>query len=305
MKLQFKISLILVIIFSVVSCSPSSSPVDTERLSFAFNAEFRAKMIPVSFKSQGDELKGYFTRGIGKGPRPTVILLHGFPGNNRDVLGLAEVIPQAGWNALVFNYRGLYASEGLCTPMNSQVDVLEAVGFLKKEETIQKFNVDHDKIYLAGYSYGGCQSVIAAAAEPSIKGVILIAGADINFLMKEAEEDTEFGKMLKEMLRQEYSNPDVRGPDFDSMVNDVIAVREKFDIVRHASYIADKNILLIGGWGDMQATLEDHIVPFYRALQKAGAKNLTPVLLDDDHGFKKERLLLHKTIASWLYGQSN
>lgn len=304
MKLQFKI-LILVIMFSVVSCSPSSSPVDAERLSFAFNAEFRAEMIPLSFKSHGDELKGYFTRGIGKGLRPTVILLHGFPGNNRDVLGLAEIIPQAGWNALVFNYRGLYASEGLGTPMNSQEDVLEAVGFLKKKETIQKFNIDHDKIYLAGYSYGGCQSVIAGAAEPSIKGVIFIAGADINLLMKEVEEDTELGKMLKEMLRQEYSNPDVRGPDFDSMVNDIIAVREKFDIVRHASQIADKNILLIGGWGDTQATLENHIVPFYRALQKAGAQNLTPVLLDDDHGFKKECLHLHKIIASWLYGQSN
>ena len=304
MKLQFKIHiLILVIIFYVISCS--SSPVDPEQLSFAFDAEFRAEMIPVSFKSHGDELKGYFTHGIGKGPRPTVILLHGFPGGNSDVLGLAEVIPQAGWNVLVFNYRGLYASEGLCTPMNSTEDVLEALCFLKKEETTQRFNVDQDNIYLAGYSYGGLHSVVAAAAEPSIKGVIFIAGANINILMKEVEKGTEYGKMLKEMLRQEYSNPDVRGPDFDSMIDEIIAVLEKLDIIKHASYIADRNILIIGGWRDMQATLEDHIVPFYRALQKAGAQNLTQVLLDDDHGFKKERLLLHKTIVSWLYKRSN
>ncbi len=305
MKQQFRISLFFVIVFSVVSCSSSTSPSDTERVVFAFNAEFKADMIPLSFFSHGDELKGYFSRGIGKGPRPTIILLHGFPGGDRDVLGLAEVIPQAGWNTLVFNYRGLYASEGLCTPMNSQEDVLEAVGFLKKEEIIQNFNVDPEKIYLAGYSYGGCQSVVAAAFEPAIKGVIFVAGANINVLIKEVEKDTETGKMLKEMLRQEYSNPDVAGPDFDSMMNDVIAYREKFDIVQIAAHIADKNILLIGGWEDMQATLEDHILPFYRALQKAKAQNLKPVLLYDDHGFKKERLLLHKTIVSWLFAQFN
>jgi len=41
----------------------------------------------------------------GAGPHPAVVLLHGFPGNEK-TLDLAQDVRRAGWNVLYFNYRG-------------------------------------------------------------------------------------------------------------------------------------------------------------------------------------------------------
>jgi pimeloyl-ACP methyl ester carboxylesterase len=41
----------------------------------------------------------------GTGPRPAVVLLHGFPGNERN-LDLAQDMRRAGWDVLYLNYRG-------------------------------------------------------------------------------------------------------------------------------------------------------------------------------------------------------
>ncbi len=44
---------------------------------------------------------------------PTVILLHGYPGNAGSPYGLAERINDEGINILVFNYEGSFDSEGV------------------------------------------------------------------------------------------------------------------------------------------------------------------------------------------------
>lgn len=41
----------------------------------------------------------------GAGPHPTVLLLHGLPGNEQNV-DLAQSIRRAGWNVLTLHYRG-------------------------------------------------------------------------------------------------------------------------------------------------------------------------------------------------------
>jgi len=59
----------------------------------------------LAFQSQGSRLNGFFYLADGKGPHPTVILLHGFPGNERN-LDLAQALRRAGMNVLFFSYRG-------------------------------------------------------------------------------------------------------------------------------------------------------------------------------------------------------
>lgn len=52
-------------------------------------------------------LKGKFYISEGEGNIATVILLHGFPGNETDVLGLGSELSQAGINVMTFNYSGI------------------------------------------------------------------------------------------------------------------------------------------------------------------------------------------------------
>src|SRR3984885_4662719 len=47
----------------------------------------------------------------GPGPHPTVLLLHGLPGNEKN-LDLAQAIRRDGWNVVYFDYRGSWGSSG-------------------------------------------------------------------------------------------------------------------------------------------------------------------------------------------------
>src|SRR4051812_41056545 len=56
-------------------------------------------------------LAGFIYKANGAGKHPTLLLLHGFPGNERN-LDLAQVVRARGWNAIYFDYRGSWGSQG-------------------------------------------------------------------------------------------------------------------------------------------------------------------------------------------------
>ena len=64
------------------------------------------------FASGGARLNGLLYLASGKGPHPTVALLHGYPGNERN-LDLAQAMRRAGMNVLFFHYRGARYSRPL------------------------------------------------------------------------------------------------------------------------------------------------------------------------------------------------
>jgi dienelactone hydrolase len=104
------------------------------------------KPIPVAFESKGVNIHAIFYQASGVEPLPTVILCHGFAGNDTDVLGLGERLMKDGYNALAFNYRGTWGSEGLFTIANSLEDVTSAIHYVESSSTIREFNVDPSRI---------------------------------------------------------------------------------------------------------------------------------------------------------------
>ena len=61
--------------------------------------------------SHGAKLNALAYVAAGGGPHPVVIILHGFPGNEKN-LDLAQTIRRAGWDVLYFDYRGSWGSPG-------------------------------------------------------------------------------------------------------------------------------------------------------------------------------------------------
>src|SRR4051794_34273519 len=53
--------------------------------------------------SRGAKMNALFLLASGAGRHPTMLLLHGLPGNERN-LDLAQVVRRAGWNVLTFTY---------------------------------------------------------------------------------------------------------------------------------------------------------------------------------------------------------
>ena len=79
-------------------------------------------------------------RGGGQGPAPDVILLHGLPGNERN-LDLAQAIRRAGWDVLTFTYRGAWGSPGDFSIANAMEDAAAALDFARSPEGA-KFGID-------------------------------------------------------------------------------------------------------------------------------------------------------------------
>jgi len=71
--------------------------------------------------SHDGKLNALFYSAAGAGPHHTVVLLHGFPGNEKN-LDLAQAIRRAGWNVLYFDYRGSWGAPGSFSFSNAMED---------------------------------------------------------------------------------------------------------------------------------------------------------------------------------------
>lgn len=63
------------------------------------------RMAAMQLESGDASVNAIVYEAQGPGPHPTVVLLHGYPGNEWN-LDLAQAIRRAGWNVVFFHYRG-------------------------------------------------------------------------------------------------------------------------------------------------------------------------------------------------------
>ena len=123
-----------------------------------------------SFQSEGESLIGVTYIGLGEGNKPTVLLLHGLPGLEKNV-DIAYALRNMGWNVLIPHYRGCWGSEGRYRFTGIPADVRNAITFVES-----KAYVDKEKIFLVGHSLGAWATVITAAQDKRVRGAVAIAG---------------------------------------------------------------------------------------------------------------------------------
>ena len=127
--------------------------------------------------SHGGLLNAFVYVASGPGPHPAVVLLHGFPGNERN-LDLAQDIRSVGWDVLYFDYRGSWGSPGDFSFSHGIEDTAAAINYVRSPEMAGILRLDPSRIVLLGHSMGGFMAVQAAAADVGIMGVALISAAD-------------------------------------------------------------------------------------------------------------------------------
>src|SRR6476661_8047075 len=121
----------------------------------------------LAFQSQGVRLNGFLYLAQGKGPHSTVILLHGFPGNERN-LDLAQALRRSGMNVLYFSYRGAWGSGGVFSFAHTLEDVASAIRYLRSDSSVRAFRVDPKRVMLVGHSMGGWLALMGAAADSTV-----------------------------------------------------------------------------------------------------------------------------------------
>jgi len=231
---------------------------------------------------------------------PTVILCHGFPGNNTDVLGLGERLMKEGFNALAFNYRGTWGSEGPLTIANSLEDVISAIRYVKSSFAVREFDVDPSSITVIGYSYGGGMALLGSLNDLAVGRVVYIAGGNLSEVGRMMQQSGDFRRAVLKMVDQGISDSGFRDSKPEELFAEVFADMNKYDLVKHAEALSYKDILIIGGWSDQENTVEHHILPLFRALQRHGAKQVQIEIFDADHSFTNVRSQLADRIVSWL-----
>jgi uncharacterized protein len=248
--------------------------------------------------SGGVDMNALFFLAAGSGLKPTLLLLHGLPGNEQN-LDLAQAIRRAGWNVLTMHYRGSWGSPGAFSIAGAVEDAGAAMAFLRQPENAAKYGIDTHRILVGGHSMGGFAAARYAAAHQDVAGVVLIdawnVGADGKDLRAHPERRTaaiaEVGDDLGNSLA---------GTDAAHLAEEIERHAEDWDLLALAPALAAPPTLVIGatyGGGAPNKALADAI----RAQRKGKVSSMT---LDSDHSFADHRIALSAAVVDWLQHQA-
>lgn len=261
----------------------------------ARDSAFPAQMAELALESGGERLNAILYVAAGRGPHPIVILLHGNPGNERN-LDLAQAIRRAGYSVLFFNYRGSWGSGGTFSRTHALEDVHAALRWARSGSTAARFRADTSRVALVGHSMGGWLALMTAAADPRVK---CVAGLD-------SRNTGAYARMLQGNRSADSAvvaaNDSLTAPGAPyraegggaALVSEMKANADRWDLRTHARALADRPVLVVGS-----ALRSDHDA-FVTALQRAGAPRLTALTWDTDHSFSDRRIALARAVVNWL-----
>ena len=253
-----------------------------------------AALMGTSIESGGAQMNGIVYMAAGPGPHPTVILLHGYPGEERN-LDLAQAIRRSGRNVLFFHYRGAWGSEGEYGIANAIEDVEAAIAFAASPAFAEAHRADPARIALVGHSMGGFLALAAGSEQSAVSCIGSIAGANLGRM---AVADTATADAAARRL-DAMSGP-IRGNPGARLVAEIAENALAFDTTRRAPRLATKSLLLVAGTRDRVTPPEVHHDPLEAALVAAGARRLRVARLDADHAFSPRRVALARNVVDWL-----
>jgi len=241
------------------------------------------------------EMNALFFLAAGEGPKPTMLLLHGLPGNERN-LDLAQAVRRAGWNVLTFTYRGAWGSEGTFSIQHAMADAQNALAFLRRPETAREYGVDTSRIVVAGHSMGGMAAAVAASGDPPPAGLILLDAWDIAVTARETRAAGAAGRaaFIDGLDDLGHSLGPITAAD---LADNVIRRGEEWDMKALAPKLARLPVLSVYAAHGIKADNEA-VVAVLRAQPGARVEALE---MDSDHAFADHRIALASEVVRWLH----
>ncbi len=281
------------LLIGVGGCAPAGEMNYAALNAAAVDASHPPAIAELNFKSGGQRLNGLMYQANGPGPHPTVILLHGYPGNEKN-LDLAQALRRGGFNVLFFHYRGAWGSEGEFTFSNVIEDVGSALGFLRVHA--QSYKVDTDHITLIGHSMGGFAALQGAARDKNLHCVAGISAANLGGRAAHFARGSEAAKGFSD-----YSDglQMLAGWSGDKAVAEIIANGESYNLNALAPQLTGKSVLLIAGDKDGAVPAQTVHKPMVAAYKMQGGIDLTETVLSGDHSFSWSRGTLIQTVLDW------
>ena len=261
-----------------------------------YDTEFPPALNELNFQSHGKRLNGLIYLAEGPGPPPTVLLLHGFPGNEKN-LDLAQDLRADGFNVLFFHYRGAWGSEGTFSFTHVIEDVAAATAFLRANA--ETYRTHPDKLILIGHSMGGFAALAAGAKDETIACTAGLAPANFGVVANvlAADPDRKAG-----FIAYGDSLQMLAGTDGTRMVSELIDNREAFDALTYTPNYAGRSVLIVGADKDEAVPLDAIIKPLIAAYEAEPGVDATSAILSGDHSFSWSRDALIDTVLNWAEG---
>ncbi|WP_036167527.1 S9 family peptidase [Massilia sp. 9096] len=246
--------------------------------------------------SHGDGMNALFMLAAGAGPKPTMLLLHGLPGNEQN-LDLAQAARRAGWNVLTLHYRGSWGSPGRFSLANAGQDVDAAMAYLGQPEVQRTYLIDPARIVIAGHSMGGFFAARYAARHDDVLGAILLDPWNVGASAKNLVAHPEQRQDAIAAMGEDFGNA-LAGTDAAALTGEAERHARDWDLVDDAPALAAKPLLLVGA----ERGNARQVAPLADAVRARGGKLLRAQTLASDHAFSDRRIALSSLVVGWLDG---
>ena len=280
-----KLLIFLFTLFNVINASAQSDSIVLKDIKW--DISYPAGSTELFIPSAKSQLAGMIYKPNGNKKHPTLILLHGFPGNEKN-LDLAQVVRSHGWNVIYFNYRGSWGSQGEFSFKNCVEDVSNVVAFCNKFQDSLK--VDTSNIVLFGHSMGGFVCLKALEQLPQIKKGFALSTWNIYGDLKNIQSEKQLSELSK--------NPTIFPNYFvlNSTTTNILLTAFKeisyYKLATDAKSLSGKQIILLdehAGNKEIADSIKEMHLSFFNYQ-----------IWETDHGFTNKRVSLMNKLISFL-----
>lgn len=253
-----------------------------------------AETIAHAIPSGGVNLNALLFSAAGAGPHPTVLLLHGLPGNEQN-LDLAQAMRRAGWSVLTLHYRGSWGSPGRFGFDHCLADGAAAIAWLRGPD--RGGRIDPHRIVVIGHSMGGFVAAQVVAADPALLGAGLISGVAIGPVF--GTPDAERARSLvDENVGASEGLHILAGTSPRALAAEAGSNAAHWRLETLAPALARRPLLLVTS-DDGFAAGSDALA---RAVGRDAGNQLRRAHFETDHSYSDHRIALQIAVLDWLDG---
>jgi pimeloyl-ACP methyl ester carboxylesterase len=256
-----------------------------------------AAMDAFQLPSHGALLNALVYTAAGPGPHPVVLLLHGFPGNERN-LDLAQAIRRAGYDVLFFDYRGSWGSPGDFSFTHAIEDTDAAIAYLRTPANATRLRADPQNLIVMGHSMGGMITAVVTAHDPAIRAAVLISAANMAGRIPANLPPDKLPIAIKAVAKGLAASgmAPLAGCTPESLAQELVDNSAAWNIPTLAPKLASRPVMVISS-DDGNTPSADALVA---NLKTAGDTKVSALHLATDHSYSDHRIALQAAVLDAL-----
>jgi pimeloyl-ACP methyl ester carboxylesterase len=255
----------------------------------AEDKKFPPGITGITIASHGVDMDATLYLASGEGQHGTILLLLGLPGYETNI-DLAQSIRRAGWNVLIFHYRGTWGTAGTFSFSSAIEDTAATVHFLRDPANMAKYRMDPRRLVVVGHSMGGFLAGYEASHDPAVTAVAIISGVNLGRINANPDEQET------RLKRWESNLHPVKGTTAPELFAEAKRHTKDWDYVQWADALGARPVLLVGADDQNKADMDALAL----ALRQMGAVALSHQDVPTDHSFSDHRITLQAIVIEWL-----